>query len=197
MPRAAGQIDEAKTEAILDAASRLIHDRGTGVTMEAIAREAGVSKQTVYNRFPSKLEIARALAARRSEAVTQPLRSGGDPEAVLTAFALGLLEKVRAGHSGPSLRNVALMSPEVPDLAEAVYDAGPAEGLRRLSAWLADQTRLGALNTPDPLAAAEMFAGMTLGHAHLRAVLGVPQPEIDLSERARETARRFLKAFEP
>lgn len=195
MPRAAGQIDEAKTEAILDAASRLIHVKGAGVTMEAIAREAGVSKQTVYNRFPSKLEIARALAARRSEAVTQPLRSGGDPEAVLTAFALGLLEKVRHTQSGPSLRNVALMSPEVPELAEAVYDAGPAEGLRRLADWLAIQTEAGRLNTPDPLAAAEMFAGMTLGHAHLRAVLGVPQPPIDAAERARETAQRFLRAF--
>lgn len=195
MPRAAGQIDEAKTEAILDAASRLIHERGAAVSMEAIAREAGVSKQTVYNRFPSKLEIARALAARRSEAVTQPLRSGGDPEAVLTAFSLGLLEKVRHDQSGASLRNVALMSPEVPELAEAVYDAGPAEGLRRLADWLAIQTREGRLAIPDPLAAAEMFAGMTLGHAHLRAVLGVPQPPIDAAERARETAQRFLRAF--
>ncbi len=197
MPRVAGQIDEAKTEAILEAASRLIHERGAAVSMEAIAREAGVSKQTLYNRFPSKLEVARALAARRSEAVTQPLRTGGDPEAVLTAFALGLLEKVREGHHGPSLRNVALMSPEVPDLAEAVYDAGPAEGLRRLADWLAIQTREGRLATPDPLAAAEMFAGMTLGHAHLRAVLGVPQPPIDATERARETAQRFLRAFGP
>lgn len=195
MPRAAGQVDPAKTEAILEAASRLIHERGASVTMQAIAREAGVSKQTLYNRFPTKLEIARALAARRSEAVTQPLRSGGDPEAVLTAFALSLLEKVRAGPSGPSLRNVALISPEAPDLADAVYDAGPAEGLRRLAAWLADQTAAGRLNTPDPLAAAEMFAGMTLGHAHLRAVLGVAQPRIDTAARAKETARRFLRAF--
>lgn len=195
MPRVAGQIDEAKTEAILEAASRLIHERGAAVSMEAIAREAGVSKQTLYNRFPSKLEVARALAARRSEAVTQPLRTGGDPEAVLTAFALGLLNKVRHDQSGASLRNVALMSPEVPDLAEAVYDAGPAEGLRRLADWLAIQTREGRLSTPDPLAAAEMFAGMTLGHAHLRAVLGVAQPPIDAVERARETAQRFLRAF--
>lgn len=195
MPRAVGQIDEAKTEAILDAASRMIHERGAGVSMEAIARAAGVSKQTLYNRFPSKLEVARALAARRSEAVTQPLRTGGDPQAVLAAFALGLLEKVRCGQAGPSLRNVALMSPEVPDLAEAVYDAGPGEGLRRLADWLAAQTAAGLIDTPDPLAAAEMFAGMVLGHSHLRAVLGVSQPPIDTAQRAQEAARRFLRAF--
>ena len=195
MPRAAGQIDEAKTEAILDAASALISERGYAISMEAIARRAGVSKQTLYNRFASKLEIGRALAARRSEALTQPLRSGGDPEAVLTAYATGLLEKIVRGDAGPSLRNVALMSPDAPEIAAAVYQAGPGEGLRRLAAWLADQTAAGRMKTPDPDQAAEMFVGMTLGHAHLRSILGVDQPASDIPARAAETARRFLKAF--
>lgn len=197
MPRAAGQIDESKTDAILDAASDLISEQGSKVAMAAIARRAGVSKQTLYNRFPSKVHIGRALAARRSELLTQPLRSGGDPEAVLTAYATGLMEKIVRGDAGPSLRNVALMSPDAPEIATAVYEAGPGEGLRRLTDWLAGQTREGRLDTPDPAAAAEMFVGMTLGHAHLRLVLGIDQPAFDIPARAAETARRFLKAFAP
>jgi hypothetical protein len=66
-----------------------------------------------------------------------------------------------------------------------------------LSKWLAEQDRQGRLSVPDPDAAAEMFAGMTLGHGHLRGVLGVPQPAFDVQARARETARRFIRAFAP
>ena len=195
MPRAIGQVDESKTEAILDAAAELTALNGAKVSMEAIAKRAGVSKQTLYNRFPSRLEIARALAARRSDMLTQPLRSGGDVEVVLTVFAAGLLEKIVRENVAVAFRSVALMSAEVPELADAVYQAGPGEGLRRLSAWLAEQDRAGALNVPDPDAAAEMFAGMTLGHSHLRAILGVDQPRIDVAARAHDTAQRFIRAY--
>jgi TetR/AcrR family transcriptional regulator, mexJK operon transcriptional repressor len=197
MPRIAGQVDEAKTEAILDAALELFTEKGALASMEAIARRAGVSRQTLYNRFPSKTEIGRALAARRSDAISAPLRSGGDPETVLTAMASGMLEKICGAAPRASMRGVALMSPQAPELALAIYDAGPAEGLRRLSAWLAEQDRKGRLAVPDPDAAAEMFAGMVLGHGHLRSVLGVPHPAFDLEARARDTARRFLRAFAP
>jgi TetR/AcrR family transcriptional regulator, mexJK operon transcriptional repressor len=195
MSRAAGQVDETKTEAILDAALALFGEKGALASMEAIARRAGVSRQTLYNRFPSKLEIGRALASRRSDAISAPLRAGGDPETVLTALAAGLLDKLCRVEAGASLRGVALMSPEMPELADAIYQAGPAEGLRRLSAWLAEQDRLGLLSVPDPDAAAEMFSGMVLGHGHLRGVLGVDHPPFDRGRRAAEAARRFLRAF--
>ena len=55
MARRQGQVDEKKSAAILDAATTLFADKGLAVTMDEIARLAGVSKQTVYNRFASKL----------------------------------------------------------------------------------------------------------------------------------------------
>ena len=78
MARVRGQVDESKTEAILEAAQALFSEQGGGVSMDAIARRAGVSRQTLYNRFPNKLEIGRALAARRSDAISAPLRAGGE-----------------------------------------------------------------------------------------------------------------------
>jgi AcrR family transcriptional regulator len=197
MSRIAGQVDEAKTEAILDAAVALYAEKGAAASMDAIARRAGVSRQTLYNRFATKADIARALAARRSDAISAPLRTGGDPETVLTALAAGLLEKVYGGDARASMRGVALMSPHTPDVVAAIYEAGPAESLRRLAAWLTEQERLGLLRAPDPAAAAEMFAGMVLGHGHLRGILGLPHPAIDRDAHARETARRFLRAFAP
>ena len=195
MPRAAGQIDPRKREAILDAALALFSERGVTVSMDEIARQAGVSKQTLYNRFASKVELARALAGRRADDITQPLRTDGAPVAILTALALVLLEKLFNTGRGEGLRGVALMSPAAPEIAQAIYEGGPAESLRRLSDWLALQDRKGLLAVPDPDAAAEMFTGMVLGHGHLRAMLGVPHPVIALENRAAEVAQRFVTAF--
>ena len=49
---------EPARRAILAAATHLVGREGYGrVTMEAIAREAGVSKQTVYRWWPTKAAI--------------------------------------------------------------------------------------------------------------------------------------------
>lgn len=198
MARRQGQVDEKKSVAILDAATTLFADKGLAVTMDEIARIAGVSKQTVYNRFASKLEIAQALANRRSDAIAAPLRGEGEPAAVLETLALTLLDKVCHPDKVGSMRGVALVSVEAPEIARAVYEAGPRRGVRLLAAWLAEQTRQGRLDVPEPEEAAEMFTGLVLGHGHLRAMLDVPQiaPE-QRRARAREAARVFLAAYAP
>ena len=196
MPRIAGQVDEAKTEAILDAASVLFAEKGLAASMDEIARRAGVSKQTLYNRYSTKGDIGRALAGRRADDITAPLRGEGDAEAILTALAATVIGKTCRPDKGMSLRGVALMSPDQPEIARAIYEAGPETGLKRLAAWLAEQDRLGVLSIPDTDHAAEMFIGMALGHGHLRAMLGVPHPRIERIEAcAQEAARRFVRAF--
>ena len=95
MPRLAGQIDRAKAEALLVAAGQVISERGFGAPVEAIARRAGVSKQTLYNHFGGKAGLIRALIRRRVDELTAPLaddQAGPRPQAALTAFALDLME---------------------------------------------------------------------------------------------------------
>jgi AcrR family transcriptional regulator len=56
---------EVRREQVLDAALRLIGERGYGaVTMEAIAREANVAKPVVYNAYPGLGPLLQALLAR-------------------------------------------------------------------------------------------------------------------------------------
>jgi AcrR family transcriptional regulator len=70
MPRVAGQIDRAKTEAILEATAEAIYARGLGVSVDEIARRAGVSKQTIYNHYGSKADLIRALIETRAQTIT-------------------------------------------------------------------------------------------------------------------------------
>lgn len=57
-PRSGPRRDEAARLAVLHAADDLLAEHGFGaLTVEAIARRAGVAKQTIYRWWPSKVEI--------------------------------------------------------------------------------------------------------------------------------------------
>ncbi|MEU3502871.1 TetR/AcrR family transcriptional regulator [Streptomyces hundungensis] len=57
-PRSGNRRDEAARLAVLHAADDLLAEHGFGgLTIEAIARRAGVAKQTIYRWWPSKVEI--------------------------------------------------------------------------------------------------------------------------------------------
>jgi AcrR family transcriptional regulator len=89
MPRIAGQIDRTKYEAILEAASDVIFERGLSAPLDEIARRAGVSKQTIYNHYGSKVDLMRALIERRARSITDPLDVPGAeafPERALAAY---------------------------------------------------------------------------------------------------------------
>ncbi len=54
-------------EVVLDAAERAIRRDGSGVSLEAIALEAGVTKPIVYARVGGRTDVANALAERLAD----------------------------------------------------------------------------------------------------------------------------------
>ncbi|GAA3845625.1 TetR/AcrR family transcriptional regulator [Saccharothrix violaceirubra] len=56
-------------ELLVEAARRLFAGRGLGVPLEEIARAAGVSIGTLYNRFPQRADLVDAVFADRVETV--------------------------------------------------------------------------------------------------------------------------------
>jgi AcrR family transcriptional regulator len=172
---------------------------GLAAPLEEIARRAGVSKQTVYNRYRSKAEIVRALVERRVNSITAPLRTtatGAQAEEALAGYARTLLEVVARNHS--LLRLTIQSAEEMPDLARIVFETGPLRSRKELASFLKAESDTGRLKVDDPMQAAEFFAGMVTGQRQTRALLGLGNPpdgEIDLIARA--AAKRFLRAYAP
>src|SRR6267142_6491410 len=88
-----------KSETILAAAERAFLASGFGaVTMDAIAREAGVSKATVYAHFTGKEELFGAIVGRLSErrfgGFSVEALDPGDVAASLTTIAHRFLDLV-------------------------------------------------------------------------------------------------------
>jgi AcrR family transcriptional regulator len=200
MPRVAGQIDLSKNEAILDAASDLIFERGLSAPLDEIARRAGVSKQTIYNHYGSKAELVRALIDRRIQSVTAPLDvTGADvsPQAALAAYARVLLETVTVDRGIALLRLLIQSAPHSPELSRTVFTRGARGSRIKLAAFLEREDKAGRLSAPDPGEAADFFAGMVVSHHQLQGLLGLPDEltPARIERIAEEAARRFMRAY--
>jgi AcrR family transcriptional regulator len=111
---------ESAHQAILAAAARLVARDGYGrVTVQAIAREAGVSKQTVYRWWPTKAAIV--LEALNAGAATiAPATDTGSLSTDLRTF----LRRTVAGAGGRNSRLLAAL------MAAAQLDEAFAESFR-------------------------------------------------------------------
>ncbi len=180
----------------------MIGERGLSAPMEAIARRAGVSKQTVYNHYGSKAELVRALMARRVAQITAPLRdpsAAEHPREALEAYARSVLATVTTTKSYSLMRVIIQGAGEMPDIAHEVFEAGPRHARRQLAAFLQTETRLGRLKVDNCDQAAEFFSGMVMGHNQLRSLLRLPsdKTQAEFDSLAGEAAERFMRAYAP
>lgn len=202
MPRARGQIDARKSEAIVTAAFAVLAERGLAAPLEEVARRANVSKQTVYNHFGSKSQLIRTLIERRRVELTAPLVRPGaldDPAGALRDYALAMIHSVLTEPYGEVMRMAVTGTLDVPELAEIVYQTGIQGARRSLADFLDQLVQRNMLKVENSMLAAEMFAGIALGGLQLRALMGraVDRDLAAEAARADYTARLFLKAFAP
>jgi AcrR family transcriptional regulator len=104
-PHTGRRRNDAAQEAILDAAFRLLSEPGTTVTIDAIAAEAGVGKQTIYRWWPSKGAVVADALARHALAVV-PGRDTGSFREDLTSFLVDSFAGLRDEAMTTRLREI-------------------------------------------------------------------------------------------
>lgn len=97
----ADDVTELATERILEAASRLYAEKGlSGVGMDAVAREAGCSRATLYRYFENRQALQFAFAHREArrvvEVVVNRIAGIDDPHERAVEAVMGAIEEVRA-----------------------------------------------------------------------------------------------------
>ncbi|ODQ86639.1 TetR/AcrR family transcriptional regulator [Mycolicibacterium holsaticum] len=94
--------DARVTDAILAAVFTELADNGVrGLTMEAVARRAGVGKSSLYRRWPSKVEMTVELM-RTLSVTSAPAPDTGS----LVGDVLALLDEVHAWLTDPQVRSI-------------------------------------------------------------------------------------------
>lgn len=195
--------DLGKRAAILDAAKRLFVAQGfEGVSMDAIATEAGVSKLTVYSHFGDKEALfAEAVkshcergvpAALLEERPAQPVRERLT-EIAAAFYAMISSPEAVAGHR-------ILCSPQVMDtpLPQLFWEAGPRRVQDGLKALLDRRVAAGDLDIPDTALAASQFFTLLKGEPHARLVFGCGcsgEPHMTPDAHVAACIDMFLRAY--
>jgi TetR/AcrR family transcriptional regulator, mexJK operon transcriptional repressor len=193
-----------KAEAILAAAEHAFLAGGFGaVSMDAIARAAGVSKATVYAHFAGKEELFGAVVADLSHR-----RFGGfsaealDPRDIarsLMTIAVRFLDLILSPEAIALNRIIIGEVTRFPALGQVFWEAGPARTRVQIEALLRRAAAAGSLVVPDPRRAAEQFLALARGEIHQRCLLrleALSGPEA-LHGAAESAVATFLRAFRP
>ena len=195
----------AKRLAILDAAKRaFVRDGVAGTSIDAIAVEAGVSRQTIYNQYGDKDQLLLAMiedVTTRSSALLMSVIATfpdkpDDIQSALVEFAVRLQGRCLCDIDGRAL--TSLMEREAfrfPHLFAAWKAYGPGEDWPLIAACFAKLAGDGYLDLDDPSIAARHFVALI--NADLPKDQGpcVRPTEAAMRKAAATGVSTFLRAF--
>jgi TetR/AcrR family transcriptional regulator len=172
---------------ILDTARAVFETYGVRrANIEDVAARAGVSRSTIYRRFPTKDDLFEQVVRREAELFFTTLNqatTGRNPEeAVIEAFTLG----VRLIHDSPLYSRIVQSEPEL----FGMFSRSHAFPIRQFADGVAYTLRRCGADIPDADLA-------DIADILLRVALGIivfPTDRLDTSDEAavREYAARYL-----
>lgn len=201
-PRAAVETD--KRRQILDGARAVFMGAGfDGASMGEISKAAGVSKGTLYVYFDGKEALFEALTVEAKRGLAEVLfrLDADDPDvrAVLTRLGHSyLVEMMRPDHV-TTIRMVIGATEKFPRFGQAFYEAGPAQGVARLAAYLDTQVAAGRLRPADTGLAAKHFLHLCQAGLLTRLLFaaGGPVGADEIGPRVAEAVRVFFAGYGP
>jgi AcrR family transcriptional regulator len=182
---------DALSRRILDAALELAAASGVRhLTMDDVARRAGVGRMTVYRRFGDKASLIDALAVRESRRCLQQLDAAIGPDAPIEdQVAAGFVTSLRLAREHPLLNRLARFEPEAA-LAALLADGSAVFAAARafVAARLRASQEAGVIGAMDVEAAAELLVRLALSFV----LIGDSVLPLDDEDRAAELARRLI-----
>ena len=169
------ELSPEKTEAILDGAMQEFLENGfAGARIDKIVAAAGVSKATVYRRFPDKealfTELVQRMACKKDIFQLQNFQSfDEEPATFLKRYASGMLDNVASDPQVLTfLRIIIGESGRFPELARAFVINIEKPSLDFLTQYFATHPKL---QVADPEVAARAFVGTLIHFVILRDML--------------------------
>lgn len=191
-----------KYDQVLDGARRVFaRDGYEGASVDDIAREAGVSKATLYSYFPDKrllfTEIWQSECQNSADAAEAEMNPGASAEEFLTFTGHRIAAFLMSETARSLFRLVVAEVSRFPELARAFHANGPALMRERLVGHLRMLAGRGELRIEDFGLAAEQFVQLCKAGFYDRLILGllddITPEEVDASVTA--AVQMFLARY--
>ena len=165
LDRPEGAEDSAKRRQIVEGARAMFLASGfDAASMMDIAKEAGVSKGTLYVYFKNKeelfAEIVKLECINHAEGTFVLDQADNAVDKVLTRIGTDYLNFLCTLEKAATLRIVIAIADRMPEIGKVFYETGPAQGIARLQAYLEAQVKAGVLAIEDCHLAAAQFLGL-------------------------------------
>ncbi|MDF0530002.1 TetR family transcriptional regulator [Tsukamurella sp. 8F] len=174
-PRPTRQTRSGTADAALDAVALFLADHEwSQVTMAAVARQAGVSRQTLYNEFGNRQGLAIAYVTRFIDGLLLVVEHRLDehPGDIAGAMQAALADVFTIGFEDPLVRGIVGPNPHRDLLATVTVDGTPA--LHHAAVELAD-VLVNSWAMPERAEAAVAASTLVrLVFSHLTLQLGEP-----------------------
>jgi len=187
---------------ILTAARALFFEHGFAkVSTDLLAREAAVSKATIYRHFDNMTEILRRLTeietAKISGAQMPVIETRADLERALTEFGVRLLTFLNASDTVEFGRVIHEEARQNPDMGQAFFSAAFTKTHRTVAQMFAhagERQIITLLATPDEIAEdlIALFKGSGMTCAML-CICNVPYTDID--RKVQRAVQTILKVY--
>ncbi len=188
-PRPGRLLDPAKRAAILDGARAVFLREGFAQgSMDSVAAEAGVGKQTIYRHFLSKEALVEAVVeAMCAHEVVQPPPSSLPARERLRELLLAFTTGVAGTDSIRLYRAIVAEADRMPGLGRLFWEAGPRQIRATIAQLWAEQHDV----TTAPIVA-EQLVQLALGDAYQELVLGIGSPATKDFKRQIDSALALL-----
>jgi TetR/AcrR family transcriptional repressor of mexJK operon len=194
--------DESKRADVLEAAGKCFLRHGFArTTMDQIARDADVSKLTLYSHFENKETLFKAMIEAKCREYV-PTRSmvalaDHDPRAALTEIGTGFVSLMTSPQVLGLFRVVPTESVKNPRIAELLYAAGPGPTLSQFTELLKIWIAQGRMEIREPERAADHWFSMLRGMVQFRMIMNLQKaPSADeLRRHVEDCVEMFLRAY--
>jgi AcrR family transcriptional regulator len=174
--------DPKKLESIVQTAKQLFSEHGfERISVDEIARQAGVTKATVYSYFGSKEALFGATVLHKvreefalGEGQTLDPRS---PEEGLQVIGKQFLSLIRRDDVLGAHRTLFSCAGVHPDLCEAFFRSAPFMVHAEVTRFFEACIEIGSMKNAIAADAADQFLSLHLGIGHIKAMLGLGKPD--------------------
>lgn len=193
--------NEVKRQQILDAAVSLFTEKGYAASsMDLIAKNADVSKQTVYSHFGSKDELFSASIESRCESlqiVDLSLNDLSDPHTILFKLAQDFTAFITSKEACAVHKICVFESTTYPQVSEIFYKAGPLRITNEVSRLMAALDQQKILTIDNPRHAALQFLNTMKGELWMQIEFNINErisPE-EVEKYLHESVAFFIRGY--